>query len=315
MNKLSAQMAVGFCSDPDCKLMERVYNDGAVPNDMCWVVLEHTSNESGCQPRMHVECFERMQKKFMKMVISNALNQQDKEKALWDRRRSGKFDMINKYCVCKCGQYFRPVLDEHHCVITTKTNTDAQMTATRKKKTKKKITGTAVNPRLLNFDEEDEVDVVDAEAQQYVYCRKESDIMPDNTANDASSAIASAAYICQSIDFPELPFSGSLPSPVKESISHLECKSMPTIQMHNNSGFVSMRFLSQTERNHEWIGLILGKKGSRLHKMDRKYKTRTTIVTKPPAATRIDIAGGTHHDRLCMFNDLHTNIVKILTRS
>lgn len=104
-----------------------------------------------------------------------------------------------------------------------------------------------------------------------------------------------------------------------KSENHAESKplkqNMPTLKVENLTYFTCI-FVTP-ERHNEWIRLIIGKNGSRLQNLDKRYDTSTRFL-ETEEMIRIMIGKGskwtTEQNRLDMADYIQREITKILTR-
>lgn len=306
-------LAVGYCSDPNCKIRERA-RQGILPDqNIDFVHLDHTRpSRSGdtCQnPQMHVECFEAFEEFLMNRVRSKTLNKNEKRKAIWDKSRAGKYDMVQGSCVCTCGGLFIPVMTGARHQISTTCVEITPPTTEKKRRDRKKSTMT---PRRLAIESEDENECDDEELMQYMYRRDLQ--QPEDKECEDPIAVPDVTDAIQT--FPELPFSGALPAPKKWGDVQKTSHRMPNIVMKNSVDFTCVTV--DKIRHKEWIGWILGSKGARLKKLDGMNNTLTRINDSSPDVIRVMIckanARTTKENRLEMAERVQQEIVKVLTR-
>ena len=313
MEQHHLNLAVGYCSDPDCKVRQKAA-DGYLPDEpLQFVHLSHTvSSRNGptCgAPQMHVQCFERYEQSIMKRLKSNTLKDAEKRKAIWDQSRSGKYDMIQSLCVCKCGGRFIPIISGARHEVST-TCVDISPATEKKKKNRGKAKNTHI-PTLRFDPESDEKEELDDDALQYVYERIEScDLDP----KEKNTLAALEDSVHDTSKFPELPFSGGLPS-VPRQFQTFVRKQMPSITLKKTNGFVCLSV--DGTRSKEWTGWLMGKGGNRLKNTDAKFDT-TTRINQGTDIVRIIICKAksttTSEQQMQMAEYLETEIVKVLSR-
>ena len=298
-------IAVGYCSHPDCRIRQNA-SEGILPNEpLEFVYLRHTlSSRSGqsCEnPQMHLQCFRKHEELIIKCLKSNTLKPEEKRKAIWDESRQGKYDMIQSLCVCKCGGRFIPK------IIGSRSDVATSCTTPIYDKKKKVRQPKQVSPHRFMVPFGD--DEIDEDAKEYLYCREtddddlkesESQVLPDISANDM---------------FPELPFSGRLPSPKKANIKTQQI--MPKMEVKDNCDFTCL--IVHHNNNTDWVGWIIGPQGSRLKKFDQKNGTFSRIHKSALETVRIIICNKANdaknrERRLMMTEHLQTEIVKYFTR-
>lgn len=304
-------LAVGYCSDPDCKIRQKAAN-GCLPLDFVHLVHTIPSRDGPtCKaPQMHVQCFERYEESIMKRLKSNTLKKEEKRKAIWDQSRTGKYDMVQSLCVCRCGGRFIPVISGARNEVST-TCVEISPVTDRKKKNRGKAKNVQV-PSLRFEPKSDEEEDLDEDALQYVYKRLESCDLDDSVEPSLVEALEDSVHDISK--FPDLPFSGGLPSAPSQRLS-CALKPMPSISVKEIKEFVCLSI--DNSRSKEWTGWLMGKGGNRLKNIDAKFHT-TTRINPGVDLVRIIIckatSSTTYEERMQMADYVQKEIVKILSR-
>ena len=241
----------------------------------------------------------------MKRLKSNTLKEAEKRKAIWDQSRTGKYDMIQALCVCKCGGRFIPIISGARNQVST---TCVEISPSTEKKKKNRGKAKNVNVPAIRFDVDSHSDgEVDEDALQYVYKRIETCDL--NDAEEASAPLEKDS-LHDTTEFPELPFSGGLPSMIRQRQSFVR-KPMPSMTVKVTNEFVCLSV--DSTRSNEWTGWLMGRGGNRLKSVDTTFHT-TTRINRSADTVRIIICKATSEQRMQMAEYLQKEIVKVLTR-
>lgn len=305
-------LVVGYCSHPTCKIRDKAA-EGDLPDEKLeFVHLAHTmpsrDGPTCTAPQMHVQCFERYEDSIMKRLKTPSLNKEEKRKSIWDPSRSGKYDMIQSLCVCKCGGRFIPIISGARNQVST---TCVEISPATEKKKKKRGKARNVNVSSLCLDREsDDEELDDEDALQYMYKRIES----CNLDQEENAPAVLEDYVDDTSKFPELPFSGGLPSVPRERQSFVR-KQMPSITLKETNDFVCLSV--EGTRSKEWTGWLMGKGGHRLKNTDARFDT-TTRINPSTDMVRIIIckakSSTTSEQQMKMAEYLQKEIVKVLSR-
>lgn len=301
-------LAVGYCSDRNCKIRHKASTGHLPDHKLEFVHLEHTmpsrDGPTCTAPQMHVQCFEKYEESVMKRLKSNTLKDSEKRKAIWDQSRTGKYDMIQSLCVCKCGGRFIPIISGARNQVST---TCVEISPTTEKKKNRGKTKNVHVP-AIRFDVDSDGDgEVDEDALQYVYKRIETCDLNDA---EEESAHLEEHSLHDTTKFPELPFSGGLPSTIRQHQSFVR-KPVPSITVKETNEFVCLSV--DDTRSNEWTGWLIGRDGNRLKRVDAKFNT-TTRINRSSDIVRIIICKATSEQRMQMAEYLQKEIVKVLTR-
>jgi len=239
----------------------------------------------------------------MKRLKSNTLKEAEKRKAIWDQSRTGKYDMIQALCVCKCGGRFIPIISGARNQVST---TCVEISPSTEKKKKNRGKAKNVHVPAIRFDVDSDGEV-DEDALQYVYKRFETCDL--NDAEEASTHLEEDS-LHDTTKFPELPFSGGLPSMIRQRQSFVH-KPMPSMTVNVTNEFVCLSV--DSTRSNEWTGWLMGRGGNRLKSVDTTFNT-TTRINRSADIVRIIICKATSEQRIKMAEYLQKEIVKVLTR-
>lgn len=245
----------------------------------------------------------------MKRVKSNTLNKEEKRKAIWDQSRTGKYDMIQSLCLCNCGGRFIPIISGARNQLST---TCVEISPATEKKKKKRGKTKNVHVPALRFDRESDDEELDEDALEYMYTRLESCELKDS--EEPTPPIELEDSVHDTTKFPDLPFSGGLPSPPRQCPSFTR-KPMPSIMMKKTNDFVCLSV--DNTRSKQWTGWLMGRGGSRLKNTDAKFHT-TTRINPGSDIVRIIIckatSSTTSEQQMQMAEYLQKEIVKVLSR-
>lgn len=276
---LAVTMAVGQCCLPYCKVRsraEKAFEDGLPIPEHSGVFITVVHAKRGayeCCNVMHQECFDDLTPRLADRIRRHSTTVSDHEiyKTMFDNTRSGKYDMIRKQCVCVCGGLFRVSMNQrgtpivNQCsAVQTPASTEVR-TSEKKKKNKSKITG--VKPisieklRALELDE----DVVDDELSSYLW------ISP----TEEEAPIESTPAVYDQRDFNhELPFSASLPMPLKLSASTVKPQP-PSVVIHSGPTF---HMITVSQLNMKlWRPAFIGRDGKNIKQLERFNRCKISM--------------------------------------
>lgn len=287
MEKTFLDMTVGACCHRDCKLRKK--SVAPSPDELVFVYFEHTrpSREGptcAC-PRMHQECFESLQTELLKVITTKTLNRRETLKAMWDDSHQGKFNFIRNLCKCNCGGLLKPITGARGEIATSICG-ECKPTVEKKRRQNKRAT-VNFNPEkfklLWEGNDTKEEDCIDEDAAAFLW-KPDSSVVDNMPKKPKEQELPDFAEVEL---FPDLPFSGCLPSAPKAKIQSSGLKN-PEITIRNRFDIICV--IVDKERHGEWIGWLLGHKGLRIQRMDNEYNTITHIDMESHANIKLVVA-------------------------
>ena len=286
---LAITMAVGQCCLPDCKIRsraERALQDG-LPLPECsgqFITVVHPKRGGECCNVMHQECFNDITPRLADRIRrhSTTVSEHEIYKTMFDDTRSGKYDMIRKQCVCACGGLFRvcmnqrgtPIIDQ--CSAVLDSTLSEVRTSEKKKKNKSKITKPISIEKLKALDLDE--DYVDDELSPYLWVRPTEDEAPIEKTPDV--------YDQRDFDY-ELPFSASLPKPLKLSTSAVKLDA-PSVVIHAAPTF---HMITVSRDNMKvWRPSFIGHNGKNIKQLE-KYNCCKISMSDFHSGVRITVTG------------------------
>jgi hypothetical protein len=309
-------MATGACCHPDCKLRKKGVIDSQ--EEMEFVYLEHTrpSREGPtCEcPQMHARCFQSLQTDVLKVITTKTMNKEEMLKAMWDTSRQGKYDQIRFLCKCLCGGLLKPITGGRGQIVTSICG-DCKPTVEKKRRQNKRPT-VNFDPhkfKLLWEGYETEEECIDEDAAAFLWKSSDSSVQNMQMTKSKGQELPDMA---EAEIFPDLPFSGCLPSVLRAKVQTSALRN-PDITIRNRYGIICV--MVGKERQDEWIGWLMGPKGSRIQRMDNEHNTITYIHADSAEYTRFVVAKKsdetTKQNRLLMAQVIACQIRKKLSRS
>ena len=264
-------MAVGYCCHPLCKIKRRaehcIVTGETMDIDDEFVVVECThANKTGCGQKMHMSCYMQIEALGVQVIKSKmrsaTLNEGEILKSMWDKTRSGKYDIIYRSTITDCICGGKLCACQTSCRRRVDTASHVSQTVKHKKNKNKEV---VKYQGKINLP-----DTLDEDQRMYIYKREECDETncPIATHDDYMEDIN-----CE-FNYPSLP-PKLFPDEKKNIYVAYSSKPMPEIKscILGDSHIVTV----ENTRSGEWIRRVIGKNGERLKRIDMQFGTKTTI--------------------------------------
>jgi len=237
---------------------------------------------------MHKECFEELCDTFVKRIqrYSKTLSDSEIRKAMFDEGRYGKYDLIRKECKCGCGGLFKVPMSMRGVFGDA---TDTPITE-KKKKTKSRVT---TMTRMVDINKE-EGEIDDADLQQYIW---HGSSKQEGEAN-AEEAEQKAVDLNDGT-YPDLPFSGSLPKPLKNVASTGLRRTVPSFRLYDYKTF---HVITVSKDNMDlWRPRLIGRGGKHISKLEKDSCCRISMHESNDSV-RITVTGSgkTNRETCCV---------------
>lgn len=284
MNTSLIQMAIGDCCRPSCKYREQAMHAQTngkpmptVPN--AFVKIQHVKQGGLCtSSQMHLACYEKIEKALLRDISRKVSTMSESEliKAMWDRTRSGKFDMIRRstFCECKCGGSFYVCTGDNRQPLTHGTDTCSPCTPSTEKKKKTKVHPTPVKAVSYQiYDEGADEEEIDDDLRQYIWTPGVECV------HDSEEAQTLPPTECP-LSFPTLP--NNLPLLPSPSRINRKSELKPVVDIKSQAEFVMVTINGLSyEQLKRLRGMLIGRAGKNIKTIEDPHETKISLDLFP----------------------------------